>query len=148
MSELANEILVHLSGCKHLELEPKDCITLHYLAGFCIHKLYTKFRFSRNSARAFHNQYCLILHACEVENDDIQTLVNVRDRGRLSKVYKKMQDIFVECEILFRTNTSTFTSSLVCKDLVTQSLKNITINSNFNDILSVDIHMQNNSIFY
>ena len=25
MSELANEILVHLSGCKHLELEPKDC---------------------------------------------------------------------------------------------------------------------------
>ena len=66
MSEIANEILVHLSGCKHLELEPKDCSlpekelkTLQYLAGFCIHKLYTKFRFSRNSARAFHNQYCL-----------------------------------------------------------------------------------------
>ena len=55
-----------------------------------------------------------------------------------------MQDIFVECEILFRTKTSTFTSSLVCKDLVTQSLKNVTINSNFNDIiLSVDIHMKN-----
>ena len=60
MSELTNEILVHLSGCKHLELEPKDCSlpekelkTLQYLAGFCIHKLYTKFRFSRNSARAF-----------------------------------------------------------------------------------------------
>ena len=56
---------------------------------------------------------------------------------------EKLQDIFVECEILFRTKTSTFTSSLVCKDLVTQSLKNITINSNFNDIiLSVDIHMK------
>ena len=88
MSELANEILVHLSGCKHLELEPKDCSlpekelkTLQYLAGFCIHKLYTKFRFSRNSASAFHNQYCLILHACKVENDDTQALVNVRDRG-------------------------------------------------------------------
>ena len=47
MSELANEILVHLSGCKHLGLEPKDWSlpenelkTLHYLAGFCIHKLY------------------------------------------------------------------------------------------------------------
>ena len=70
MSELANEILVHLSGCKHLELEPKDCSlpekelkTLQYLAGFCIHKLYTKFRFSRNSDSAFHNQYCLIF-AC------------------------------------------------------------------------------------
>ena len=63
MSELANEILVHLSGCKHLELEPKDC-------SFCIHKLYTKFRFSMNSASAFHNQCCLILHACKVENDD------------------------------------------------------------------------------
>ena len=53
-----------------------------------------------------------------------------------------MQDIFVECEILFRTKTSTFTSPLVCKDLVTQSLKNVTINSNFIDILSVDIHMK------
>ena len=51
-----------------------------------------------------------------------------------------MQDIFVECEILFRTKTWPFTSSL--KDLVIQSLKNITINSNFNDILSVDIHMK------
>ena len=48
----------------------------------------------------------------------------------------------MECEIPFRTQTSTFTASLVCKDLVTQSLKNI-INSNFNDIiLSVDIHMK------
>ena len=75
------------------------------------------------------------MHACKVENDN----VNVRDRGGLWKVCKKMQDIFVECE----TQTSTFTSSLVCKDLVTQSLKNITINSNFNDIiLSVDIHMK------
>ena len=142
--ELANEILVQLSGCKHLEFEPKDCSlpekelkTLQYLAGFCIHK------FSRNSARAFHNQYCLILHACKVENDKTQALVNDRDRGGLWKVCKKMQDIFEECEILFRTKTSTFTS-LVCKDLVTQSLKIITINSNFNDIiLSVDIHMKN-----
>ena len=96
MSELANEILVHLSGCKHLKLEPKVCSlpekelnTLQYLAGFCIHKLYTKFRFSRNSARAFHNQYCLILHAYKVENDDTQALVNVRDRGGLWKVCKK-----------------------------------------------------------
>ena len=111
------------------------------MLGFCIHKLYTKFPFSRNSASAFHNQYCLILHACKVENYDTQALVNVRDRGGLSKVCKKMQDIFVGYEILFRTKTSNFTSSLVCKDLVTQSLKNITINSNFNDIiLSVDIH--------
>ena len=95
MSELANEILVHLSGCKHLELEPKDCSlpekelkTLQYLAGFCINKLYTKFRFSRNSASALHNQYCLILHACKVENDDTRALVNVRDRGGLWKVCK------------------------------------------------------------
>ena len=83
------------------------------------------------------------MHACKVENDDTQVLVNVRDRGGLWKVCKKMQDIFVECDILFRTKTSIFTSSLVCKDRVTQSLKNITINSNFNDIIiSVDIHMK------
>ena len=102
MSELAGEILVHLSGCKHLELEPKDCSltekelkSLHYLAGFCIHKLYAKFRFSRNSARAFHNQYYLILHACKVENDDTQAPVNVRDRGGLWKVCKKKCKIFL-----------------------------------------------------
>ena len=84
-----------------------------------------------------------VLHACKVENNDPQALVNVRDRGGLWKVCKKMQYIFVECEILFRTKTSTFTSSLVCEDLVTQSLKNITMNSNFDDIiLSVDIHMK------
>ena len=149
MSELANEILVYLSGCKHLELEAKDCSlpekelkTLQYLAGFCIHKLYTKFRFSGNSARAFHNQCCFILHASKVKNDDTQALVNVRDQGGLWKVCKKMQDIFVECEILFGTKTSTFTSSRVCKYLVSQSLENIAIHSNFNDIiLSVDIHM-------
>ena len=47
------------------------------------------------------------------------------------------------CFPVSTTKTSTFTSSLLCKDLVTQSLKNITINSNFNDIvLSVDIHMK------
>ena len=119
MSELANEILVHLSGCKHLELEPKDCSlpekelkTLQYLAGFCIHKLHTKLRFSRNSASTFHNQYCLILHACKVENDDTQALVNVRDRRGLWKVCKKIQDIFVECEILFRANNCRNTTTL------------------------------------
>ena len=41
MSELANEILVHLCSCNHYGLEPKDCSlpekelkTLQYLAGF------------------------------------------------------------------------------------------------------------------
>ena len=112
MSELANLNKVHLSGCKHLEIEPKDCSlpekelkTLQYLAGFCIQKLYTKFGFSRNSASAFHNQYCLILHACKVET---QALVNVRDRGGLWKVCRKMKDIFMECEILFQTKNFNF----------------------------------------
>ena len=122
-----------------MELEPKDCSlpekelkTLKYLAGFCIHKLYTKFRFSRNSARAFHNQYCLILHACKVENDDTKALVIVRGRGGLWKVCKK-------CKI-FLWNVRSCSGQ---KLLVTQSLKNITINSIFNDIiLSVDIHMK------
>ena len=83
------------------------------------------------------------MHACKVETDDTQAVVKFRDRGGLWKVCKKMQDIFVECEILSRTKTSIFTSSLVCKDLVTKSLKTITINSNFNAIiLSVDIHMK------
>ena len=60
----------------------------------------------------------------------------------MSKNCKIFKNI-VECKILFRAKTSTFTSSLVCKDLVIKSLENITINSNFNDIiLPVDIHMK------
>ena len=52
LAEVANEVLVHLSGCKDLEPEvnvpavsEKELKSLQYLAGYVIHKLYAKFRF-------------------------------------------------------------------------------------------------------
>ena len=59
------------------------------------------------------------------------------------KYVKKCKIFLWNVRSCSETKTSTFTSSLVCKDLVTQSLKIITIISNFNAIiLSVDIHMK------
>ena len=62
--------------------------TLEYLAGFVSINYIQNFVF-QGILLVLHNQYCLILHACEVENDDTQALVNVRDRGELWKVWKK-----------------------------------------------------------
>ena len=152
LAEVANEILEHLSGnSTTITTEPKNKISipdkemksLQYLAGFVIHKIYTKFRFSKNSASLFHQQCCLILHACKVDTDDSQTLIDARDRGGLWKVSKTMQDIFVECELIFRAKTTGFKTSIVCEELVIETMKNIIVMSNFNSIaLSVDTRIK------
>ena len=131
LSEVANEMLIHLSGKnvnvtgkKDQDIPEKEMKSLQYLAGFVIHKLYTKFRFSRNSASIFNKQCCQILYACKVEDYNTQTLVDARDRGGLWKVNKKMQDILFECEKIFRSKTSEFTTSLSCDELVNETMKN------------------------
>ena len=53
-----------------------------------------------------------------------------------------MQDIFVECELIFRAKTTGFKTSIVCEELVNETIKNIFVVSNFNSIaLSVDTHI-------
>ena len=92
LAEVANGLLAHLSGSNKITTEPgekllnlpdKEMKSIQYLAGYVIHKLYTRFRFSKNSASYFHQQCYLILHACKVETDDSQTLIDARDRGGL-----------------------------------------------------------------
>ena len=84
LQEVANEILSHLSGTNvhpTEEIEPiasgiiceVELKSLQYLAGFVIHKLYNRFRFSRNSNSVFHTQYCLILQSCKLEADSSHT---------------------------------------------------------------------------
>ena len=148
MAEVSTAILFHLSGknsatditnkeqCTQNKLGDNEMKSLQYLSGYIIHKLYTKFRFSKNSASKFNEQCCLILHACKIDSDDSRTLVAARDRGGLWKVSKKMQDIFVECEHLFRKYTSDFRSSIICETLVTETMKNILVISHFNSIIS------------
>ena len=145
LAEVANHVLIHLSGTNIGTIEQKTEIpsmpdkelkSLQYLSGFILHKLHSKFRFSKNCNTDFNKQCILILQACKLENDVTQTLVNSRDRGGLWKVNKKIQDIFLNCEIIFRSNTANFTTLLICKDLVDKMMKNIIIVSNFNSICS------------
>ena len=61
---------------------------------------------------------------------------------QIEKVSQKMQSVFLECETLFRENTSGFISNLSCDHLVQEAMKSIFVISNFNAIvLSVDINV-------
>ena len=113
MTEAANHILIHLSGGSDIvSLQPpskklehvhadRDFKSLQYIAGYIVHKMYTKFKFSNKYKSDHRHQTLSILKACKVEHDDSQTLVNLNDRGGLWKVNKKMQGIFIECENIF-----------------------------------------------
>ena len=76
------------------------------------------------------------LQACKLENDVTQTLLTARDRGGLWKVKKKIQDIILNCESIFISNTANFTTLMICKDLVDKMMNNIIIVSNVNSICS------------
>ena len=149
MSEVATDVLEHLKseGKSATEsmvitaaaISENELKSLQYLAGFVIHKLHSKFFFSRKTCNTVHSQYCLILQACKVDFDDSQVLINVRDRGGLWRVSKKIQTLFVECEVIFRSKTSNFQYQLSCQDLVNTAMKNITVISYFNSVvLTVD----------
>ena len=134
LAEVANHMLVHLSGTNiAIHHEPTK---INSLSDKEIKSLHSKFRFSRSCNHVFNKQCILILQACKVENDNTQTLVNARDRGGLWKVNKKMQDVFLHWEIIFRSNTVNFKTSLVCKDLVQEMMKDVIVVSNFNSICS------------
>ena len=143
MTEAANHILIHLSGGSDIvSLQPpskklehvhadRDFKSLQYIAGYIVHKMYTKFKFS-NKYKSDHRQQTLsILKACKVEHDDSQTLVNLNDRGGLWKVNKEMQGIFIECENIFRARTSTFQTSIDSTSLVSEMLQNCHVVSSY-----------------
>ena len=143
LTEVANHMLIHLSGVNkdalgNIEnvtfISEKELNSLQYLAGFIIHKLHTKFRFSKFSSSDYNKQCISILQACKVESDDSQILVNIRDRGGLWKANKKIQDVFLQCEQIFRSMTSNFTTTLVCKDIVKEMLHNSSVLSNFKSV--------------
>ena len=110
MQEVCVAILNHLSdnklndttvGVKPVPVSDKEMNSLEYLAGFVIHKLYKKLKYSKVHGSSYYNiQSCFILQACKVECDDSQLLVNARDRGGLWKVGKKVVKIFLQFELL------------------------------------------------
>ena len=140
MSEVANLLLSHMSGVENFDvtkapepLSAKEEKSLQYLAGFILHKLYSKFLYS-GKAKSTCQQIISILHACKVENDDTQTLINARDRGGLWKVNKQIERVFLQSELLFRARTASFKTKLACEDLVEEILKDSSVLSNYNNI--------------
>ena len=94
--------------------------------------MYTKFKFSKNYKSDDHSQQTLsILKACKVEHDDSQTLVNLNDKGGFWKVKKEMQGIFIECEKIFRTRSSTFQTSIDSTSSVSEMLQNCHVVSSY-----------------
>ena len=75
-----------------------------------------------------------ILQACKIDSDETQTLANVRDRGGLWRTNGKIQDVFYQCEIMFRNKTAPFITTLNCGDLMDNMFQNSTIISNFKSI--------------
>ena len=108
--------------------------SLQYLIGYIFHKLYTKFRFHKNSFSEYNRQCVLILETCKVKEDSSQTLVNIKDRGGLWKLNKKIQDLFLECELLFRSKTEHFLSKLVSEELVKVMSTNCSVSSIYKSI--------------
>ena len=54
-----------------------ECHFRKVRAGYIVHKMYTKFKFSNNYKSDHSQQTLSILKACKVEHDDSQTLVNL-----------------------------------------------------------------------
>ena len=142
MSELANIFLNHLSGVEIVSIaakEPtkslseKEQKSLQYLSGFILHKLYSKFLYSK-TGRSTYQQFISILQACKVEYDDSQTLINVRDRGGLWRINGKIEKVFLQSELLFRARTAPFKTNISCEELVAEVLKDPSVLSNYNDL--------------
>jgi len=85
------------------EITDKEMKSLQYLSGFVLHKMYKKIASGKNLNNNYNLQCCSILHACKVETDESQTLINVRDRGGLWRANPKIIDLFVQCEMFFES---------------------------------------------
>jgi len=82
----------------------------------------------------FNIQCCSILQTWKHKSDESETLVNVRDRGGSWRINTCLQAVFVQFELLFRSKTSSFYSSLVCNEFVKEVMNNNIVKSNFTSL--------------
>ena len=72
---------------------------------YVVHKLYSKFKFSKNKDCVFLAVFINIA-VCKINSDDTETLVDAKDQGGLWRVNETVQNIFIECEKIFCSFTS------------------------------------------
>ena len=62
-----------------VKLSERELKSLQYIVGYVVHKLYSKFRFSKNKDCVCSKQCLSILLCCKIDSDDTQTLINTKD---------------------------------------------------------------------
>lgn len=150
LTEVANHILIYLTSAddknilgnedgnstEKIAFSLKEINVIQYMAGYVIHKLYKKIKFSENNqgSQQFNDQMLSVLLACKVDIDESQIYCNMRDRGGLWKTTKDTQNIFVQAEKIFRSKTSTFVTNICSNSLVTNMLSDASILSSFRNI--------------
>ena len=82
--------------------------SLQYIVAYVVHKLYSKFKFSKNKDSAYSKQCLSKLLYCKIDSDDTQTLINAKDWGGLWRVNETVENILTECKKIFRSFTSEF----------------------------------------
>ena len=107
---------------------------LQYIVGYVVHKLYSKFKFSKNKDCVYSKQCLSILLCCKIDSDDIQRRVNAQDRGGFWRVNETIQNIFIVCEKIFPSFTLAFCLVFKCSELVQEMQANSIIISNYDSL--------------
>ena len=100
------EKIIKLTVC--LIKKNKDCNTLW---GICFMNFIKKIQSNENWQSSDIQEILAILKAGKVDDDDLQRLINVKDRGGLWKVGKSTQKMFEICEIAFKRKRDKFPKS-------------------------------------
>ena len=115
-----------------VKLSKRELKSLQYTIGLVVHELYSKFKFSKNFICVYSKQCLSILLSFKIDADGTQTLINAKNRGGLWRVNETVQNIFIECEKIFRSITSAFRLVFQYSELVQEMQKNSIINSYYN----------------
>ena len=94
----------------------------------------SNFKFSKNKDCVSSKQCVSILLCCKVDSDDTQTLINAKDWGEIWRVNETAQNIFIECEKIFRSFTSEFRLVFKYSELVQEMQANSIIISNYDSL--------------
>ena len=64
-----------------VKLSERKLKSLQYVVGYVVHKLYSKFKFSKTKD-CVYSKHCLSLLLCwKIDSDDTQILINAKDQG-------------------------------------------------------------------
>ena len=121
-------------------ISEKELTGLQYLGGYVIHKLYKKFKTSKNWKNKDFQDAIAILEACRGAVDH-QKLIQSLDRGGLWGISNAIQKLFVLVEKYFRTKTvQTSLRSINIKNLVKELMNFSYVKDFYSEVLaSTDI---------